>query len=131
MKIIACAAVLLVCVMSVPASAEQPFDGVKPLICATIQAVSCSPGEDCERGLPDIIGAPQFFRIDFAKKEVIGPLRTTQIRLMETNNVQITLQGFELGMGWTITLDRATGRTITTLAGREEGFMLFGACTSP
>ena len=131
MKMLACAVVLLVCVMTVPASAEPVFDGVKPLICATIQAVSCAPGEECERGLPDVIGAPQFFRIDFAKKEIIGPVRTTQIRLMETTPAQITLQGFELGMGWAITLDRETGKTVTTLAGREEGFVLFGACTSP
>ena len=131
MKMIACAVVLLACVVAIPASAEQAFDGVKPLICATIQAVSCSPGEECERGLPESVGAPQFFRIDFAKKEIVGPVRTTQIRLMETTPEQITLQGFELGMGWTIALDRETGKTVTTFAGREEGFMLFGACTSP
>jgi hypothetical protein len=131
MKMLACAVVLLVCVMTVPASAEPVFDGVKPLICATIQAVSCTAGEECERGLPESVGAPQFFRIDFVKKEIIGPVRTTQIRLMETTPAQITLQGFELGMGWAITLDRETGKTVTTLAGREEGFVLFGACTSP
>jgi hypothetical protein len=131
MKMIACAVLLLVCVMAMPAFAEPAFDGVKPLICATIQAVNCAPGEECERGLPESVGAPQFFRIDFAKKEVIGPARTTQVRSMETSSTQITLQGFELGMGWTIAIDRETGKTVTTFAGREEGFMLFGACTSP
>lgn len=131
MKIPACAVLLFVCIMAMPASAEQAFDGVKPLICATVQAISCAPGEECEKGLPESVGAPQFFRIDFAKKEVIGPKVTTQIRLMETTPAQITLQGFELGMGWTIAIDRETGKTVTTLAGRDEGFMLFGACTSP
>jgi hypothetical protein len=131
MKMIACAVVLLVGVTVLPAFAEQAFDGVKPLICATVQAVSCVPGEECERGLPESIGAPQFFRIDFTKKEIIGPKVTTQIRLMETSPEQITLQGFELGMGWTIALDRETGKMTMTLSGREEGFIVFGACMTP
>ncbi len=131
MKILACVIVLVACLMALPASAEQAVDGVKPLICATVQAVGCAPGEDCERGLPESIGAPQFFRIDFAKKEIIGPVRTTPIRLMETSDLQITLQGFELGLGWTIALDRETGKMTTTLTGREEGFIVFGACIAP
>jgi hypothetical protein len=131
MKMIACAVLLLVCVMAIPAFAEPAFDGVKPLICATVQAISCAPGEDCEKGLPESMGAPQFFRIDFVKKEVIGPKVTTQIRLMETSPAQIILQGFELGMGWTIALDRETGKIVATFTGIEEGFVLFGACTVP
>ncbi len=131
MKMIASLVVLLVCVTAIQAYAEQVVDGVKPLICATMQAINCAPGEECEKGLPEKVGAPQFFRIDFAKKEVIGPKVTTQIRLMEISPEQITLQGFELGMGWTIAIDRETGKTVTTFASREEGFVLFGACTTP
>lgn len=130
MRIVAFAFVLFVSVLILPAFAEEAIDGTKPLICATIQAVSCSPGEECERGLPESVGAPQFLRIDFAKKEIIGPKRTSQIRLMDKSNEQITLQGFELGMGWVLALDRLTGKAIITFAGRDEGFVIFGACTT-
>ncbi len=56
------------------------FDGSKQLICATVDAHACDPGEVCLRGLPDDVGVPRFMRIDFAKKTIAGPKRTTQIR---------------------------------------------------
>jgi hypothetical protein len=68
-------------------------------------------------------------RIDFSRKEIIGPKRTTPIRLMEKTDRQLTLQGFELGMGWTFVLDRTTGKMAVTLIGRETAFVVFGACT--
>jgi hypothetical protein len=112
------------------AVAEDAFDGTKTLLCATVEAHDCTPGEQCDKGLPDDIGAPQFMRIDFGKKEIIGPKRTTQIRHIEKNEEQLTLQGLELGMGWTLALDRVTGKMTVTLAGRESAFVIFGACTS-
>ena len=132
MKILACTAVLLFlfCALTLPALAEEAIAGTKPLICATIQAVSCAPGEECERGLPESIGAPQFLRIDFVKKEIIGTKRSTQILFMEKSDEQITMQGFELGMGWALAIDRASGKAGLTFANREEGIVIFGACTA-
>ena len=130
MKIIVGALVLLLCALTVPVLAQEAIDGTKPLICASLQAVSCAPGEECERGLPESIGAPQFLRIDLAKKEIIGPKRTAQILFLEKSDEQITMQGFELGMGWTLAIDRATGKAIITFANREEGIVIFGACTA-
>ena len=131
MKTIACVVLILISLPVMPALAQETFDGIRPLICATIQAISCSPGEECERGLPESVGAPQFLRIDFEKKEIVGPKRTTQIRSIEKSNEQITLQGFELGMGWALALDRVTGRATITFAGKDEGFIIFAACTTP
>ena len=54
------------------------FEGTKPLPCASVEAIDCNPGEKCESGIPEMIDAPQFLRIDFAKKEIIGPLRTAK-----------------------------------------------------
>jgi hypothetical protein len=130
LKIIVGALVLLLCALTVPVLAQEAIDGTKPLICASLQAVSCAPGEECERGLPESIGAPQFLRIDFAKKEIIGPKRLAQILFLEKSDEQITMQGFELGMGWTLAIDRATGKAIITFANREEGIVIFGACTA-
>ena len=76
------------------------------------------------------MGAPQFLRIDFAKKEIAGPKRTTVIRMMEKNDDQIVLQGYELGLGWTFAIDRATGDMRITFAGGNSSFIIFGACTA-
>ena len=131
MKILIYTVILLLCALTVPVFAEEAIDGTKPLICASMQAVSCAPGEECERGLPESIGAPQFLRIDFVKKEIIGPKHSAQILFMEKSDEQITMQGFELGMGWTLAIDRATGKAVITFANREQGIVIFGACTAP
>jgi len=107
----------------------EDYDGTKPLLCASVEAIICEPGEPCEKGLPEGIGAPQFMRVDFSRKELIGPKRTTAIRLMEKTDEQLTFQGFELGMGWTFALNRTTGKMAVTLIGREAAFVVFGACT--
>lgn len=128
MKVVVCAIIMVLCAMAVPIFAEQTIDGKEPLICAGMEAISCGRGENCEKGLAEDIGAPQFMRIDFVKKEVIGPKRTSPIKQIEMDDAQITLQGFELGMGWTIAIDRSTGNTSTTLVRRDEAFVVFGAC---
>ncbi len=48
-------------------------------------------------------------------KEIIGPKRTTAIRLMEMTDGQLTPQGFEFGMGWTVGIDRTSGKMMATL----------------
>src|SRR4030042_3816539 len=113
-----------------PAFAEDVFDGTKPLLCASIEALDCDPGVTCERGIPEIMGAPQFLRIDFAKKEIAGPERTAKIRSMEKDDAQIVLQGYEIGLGWTLAIDRVTGNMRITFAGGNSSFIIFGACTS-
>jgi len=105
------------------------FDGSKPLLCATIEAHGCDAGEQCLRVLPHRVGLPQFLRIDFAKQAIIGPKRTTPIVSIERSPGQMLLQGTELGLGWTVALDTASGRISATLVNREVAFAMFGACT--
>jgi hypothetical protein len=122
----ALAAFLCFASMSVQAA---DFDGSKVLICATIEAHECDPGENCLRSLPAELGAPQFLRIDVAKKTILGPVRTTSIRFVDTGPAQTLLQGDEFGYAWTIALDSATGSFTLTLVNYEESLVLFGACT--
>jgi hypothetical protein len=112
------------------AAADSMFDGIKPLICASREVVDCTPGETCDKGLPEEMGAPVFLTIDFAKKDITGPKRTSRITLIEKTDAQITLYGFEIGMGWTTVIDRETGRMTATLAGKDQAFIIFGACTA-
>ncbi len=113
-----------------PVYAEDVFDGTKPLLCASIEALDCDPGTECERGIPEVMGAPKFVRIDFAKNEISGTERTTKIRSMEKDDDQIILQGYELGLGWTLALDRETGNMRITFARWDASFIIFGSCTS-
>jgi hypothetical protein len=130
MRIIAGLILFGLCVAVSPAFAEDVFDGTKPLLCSSIEALDCDPGVVCERGIPEIMGAPQFLRIDFAKNEIAGPLRTTKIRSMEKDDDQIVLQGYDIGLGWTLAIDRVTGNMRITFAGGDAAFIIFGACTA-
>ena len=105
------------------------FDGSKLLICAPVEAMDCVAGEACTRGRPDDIGAPAFMRIDFAKKAIVGPKRTSPILFMEKSESQLVLQGTELGHAWTLALDRSDGKIAATLVDRTGVFVLFGSCT--
>jgi hypothetical protein len=130
MKSLICLFVVGLLFFSLPAWAAEDFDGTKTLLCASVEAIGCEPGESCEKGLPESFGAPQFMRVDFGKKVIVGPKRTTEIRLMEKSDDQITLQGSELGFGWAFILDRETGKMTVTLAGMDSAFVIFGACTT-
>ncbi|MFM0198969.1 hypothetical protein PQR53_03695 [Paraburkholderia fungorum] len=114
--------------LTVLSASAAPVDGSKPLLCATIDAHDCDAGELCLRALPAELGAPQFLRIDFAKKTVVGPERTTAIRFMDSGPEQILMQGTEMGFAWTIALDKAEGTMTVTLVNHEDTLVLFGAC---
>ncbi|OAJ63060.1 hypothetical protein A6V36_19655 [Paraburkholderia ginsengiterrae] len=105
------------------------FDGSKPLLCATIDAHFCNIGEVCFRTLPEILGAPAFVHINFAKKTIVGSQRSTAIRYMEAGENQLLMQGTELGYSWSIALDTKSGGMSATLVNREDVFVLFGTCT--
>lgn len=105
------------------------FDGSRRLLCATAEARDCVSGESCFGGLPDDVGAPVFLQIDFEKKAIAGPKRTTPIRLMEQDERQLLLQGTELGYAWVFALDRTSGKFSASLTDLEGAFVLFGSCT--
>src|ERR1041384_3085369 len=65
------------------------FDGSKPLMCATIEALDCVPGQSCTKGRASEMGAPPFMRIDFTNKTIGGVKRTTQILSMDKTEDQI------------------------------------------
>ncbi len=120
--------VVLVMITFGTASARD-FDGSKLLICAPVEAMDCASGEECLKERPEDIGAPNFLRIDFAQKAIVGPKQTTPILFMDKSDTQILLQGKEHGYGWTLVLDQESGAMIVTLANREGAVVLFGSCT--
>jgi hypothetical protein len=121
-------AAAMLCTVGLSAEAAD-FDGSRLLICAPVEAKSCSPGEACSNSTPGTVGAPAFVRIDFERQVVIGPKTTTPIKVMEKGESQILLMGTELGFGWTMVLDQDSGELSATLSDRDGTVVLFGSCT--
>jgi hypothetical protein len=121
-------AIGLLCAVAMSAKAAD-FDGSRLLICAPVEAKSCSSGESCSNSTPGAIGAPAFVRIDLDKQVIVGPKSTTPIKLMEKGESQILMMGTELGFGWTMVLDRESGELSATLGDRDGIVVLFGSCT--
>src|SRR5262245_29594486 len=107
------------------------FDGSKPLLCATVEAHECAANESCTSGTPSKLGAPAFLRVNVAKKEIAGPQRSTPIKTIETTDEQLLLNGTELGLGWTLAIDRKTGAMTATMVDADAAHVLFGSCTVP
>jgi hypothetical protein len=120
--------VVLALITGVTASAGD-FDGSKPLICAPVEAMDCAAGEGCPKERLEDIGVPNFLRIDFAQKAIVGPKQTSPILFMDKSDIQLLLQGKEHGYGWTLALDQESGAMTITLVNREGATVLFGSCT--
>ncbi|KVP44325.1 hypothetical protein [Burkholderia ubonensis] len=106
------------------------FDGSKRLLCATIEAHACDPGLPCARALPADLGAPKFVSIDFVKKTIAGPSRSSPIQFMEKGQTQVVMQGTELGVAWTLVLDTRDGTITASLVNRNNAVLVFGNCTA-
>ena len=111
------------------------FDGSKPLACAVIEAIACAPGEGCKKGWAEDLNLPQFLTVDFGKKLISGDRPNEGGRLeaaimaRTTQDGSIILQGAQNGRGWNLTLEERNGRMTVAAAGKDGGFVLFGACT--
>ena len=68
-------------------------------------------------------------RIDFTQRRVVGPKRSSAIESITADENQLLLQGVELGYAWSISLNLQTGKTVSSLVGKDVAFVLFGACT--
>lgn len=116
------------------AANAEGFDGSQPLICASMEAYDCGPGEDCLRGTAESIDAPQFIRLDFEQKMARATLangeeRTAKIESLTQEEGKLILQGVQRGLGWSMTIVQENGAMTLTAAGDRMAFVIFGACT--
>jgi hypothetical protein len=116
------------------------FDGSRPLVLALFSVQECAPHRDCQAVDVEEAGLPRFLRIDFAGKVIRraegteeGP--TSAIERQESVGGFLHLQGAEEGrenmaggFGWSLAIDQENGRAVLTAAGKETGFVAFGAC---
>ena len=117
------------CAVALPALSAD-FDGSKPLICVAIEANDCALGTDCQKGLAENLNMPQFIRLDFSKKTMGASGRSSPIQHQVREGGMLVMQGFENYRAWSITINETTGKLVGAIAGDQEGFLIFGACTT-
>ena len=133
---------LAVCVFFLPLTSHAgTFDGSQKLLCAPQLAIECGPDGKCQQAMAASVNLPNFFMIDFSKKELtsIGELenkRTSKIKSMEFLDNKLFLQGADDGiknvrdgLAWSMSISQDTGRLVISAAGGNEAFVVFGACT--
>ncbi|MDJ0941948.1 MAG: hypothetical protein QNJ30_00665 [Kiloniellales bacterium] len=126
--------VLAALLLASHAARSEGFDRSNPVICASVDSLSCAPGEACQAATTEALNIPQFFRIHFAEKVVKaerpdGEERTSEIRSIDELENELILQGTQGGLGWSLTIARATGKMSLSAVGDEVAFVVFGACT--
>lgn len=116
------------------ASAEG-LDGSRSMVCAAVSVVACGDAHVCYHGLAKQFDLPEIMVVDMSAKQVRGTAESgfkqdSPIRHSESTGSQLVLQGVENGHGWSMAIDRATGRMATVLSGELASYMIFGTCTA-
>lgn len=113
------------------------YDGKSNLVCAATAAVVCSESVVCREGATRAFELPEFMHVNFQSKVVHARTAdATTIKVespilnMHASERSLVLQGFENDQGWTLSVDRKTGRMTTTISGGAATIMVFGVCTA-
>jgi hypothetical protein len=114
------------------AAQAEGLDATKELSCALAEAAECDEAARCSEVSLTDIALPELVRVDFAGKQLSSPdrQRTSPIHSVEVLDAVIVLQGQENGRGWTLVVERVTGRLSGTVTGTEGVFVLAGGCTA-
>jgi len=129
MRFIASAPIVLLLAVSGTAIAAD-FDGSVPLSCTAAKANDCLPtGGACKVVKPESDTAA-VFSIDFAKKEVRSPFRTTLLAVQHSSDSEksLVLQGTDRSNAWTARIDKTTGAMTITVADSKGALVAFGQC---
>lgn len=110
----------------------QEIDASQPLRCALAEAAECDEMAECSDVTLEQIELPGELRVDFAAKQLVSSdgQRTSPILAVEAQGAVVVLQGHQNGRGWTMVLERATGRLSATIATLEGAFVLAGGCSA-
>jgi hypothetical protein len=117
--------------------AAGAFDGSDALVCSFGQVVECDAGSPCRVVSHESVDAPDFVKLDFRKKQIVS---TTAGEDSAADDINVTdlggfliIQGAQGGgqgdsLGYSLSIDQATGRMVAAGAGENAGFVIFGAC---
>jgi hypothetical protein len=121
--------------LSAAGALAQGLDGSRNMTCAAVSVVACGDAHVCYHGLAKQFGLPEIMVVDVNKKLVRGTAESgykqdSPIKHSETTGSQLVLQGVENGHGWSMAIDRTSGRMATVLSGELVSYMIFGTCTA-
>ena len=117
------------------------FDGSKPVICAPVKVVECTPEGGCQEVTAESVGVPQFMSVDLDQKTItsVGKRdgnRKSVIQRIEDMDGRLILQGVDEGIrdlrdsvAWSAMLSKETGKFVVTASGDQVAFIVYGACT--
>ena len=123
--------------VTLPAIAQE-LDTSKLILCAIRDVHECVDGTQCQEVLHEEVSAPTFLRINMRKKEVIVTDERPPSKIEHTGEVEgrIVMQGIEDGhadrpdgVGWTLSIEKATARMVISAAAAQAAIIGFGSCT--
>ncbi|MBL4543363.1 MAG: hypothetical protein JKP97_16480 [Rhodobacteraceae bacterium] len=103
-------------------------------LCATEQAISCTPYEQCDRSLPGAMNLPLLMKVDIGMSEIVsmrtaGEERTSKIATIAETDEAMLIHGADSHRPWVLQIDKSSGRFTGTIAGNSVAFVLFGECS--
>jgi len=117
------------------------FDGSKTLLLATQKGFECTSKYGCEEVSLEDLNLPSFYMINFKNKEITatpesGIEEVSKIERMESYDGMLLIQGaedgyegVEDGVGWTVSIQKDSGKAVLSGSMPEAGFIVFGVCT--
>lgn len=126
------------------ASADDDVpDAADLFACATQTLIECSAAGTCEETTHETANAPALIYVYLAEnyitgREPSGLVRVSEIREAKSVGDQLILQGNDLdeegrlgAAGWTMTIDRESGRMNMSVSADTVVFAIFGVCEAP
>lgn len=120
------------------AVASADFDGSEALICSFGQVIECDKESSCRVVSHESVDAPEFVKLDFRNKQIVSttagedsPADDISVTDLTTHLIVQGTQGSGQGdaLGYSLSIDKATGQMAAAGAGENAGFVIFGACT--
>jgi len=112
------------------------MDTNKIVLCAATEVQDCVATQGCERVQPEDVNVPTFMRLNLRKDRIEVGDKSVVIERSEEVENRLILQGAEDGsenrpdgVGWTISVNKDTGRFVATLAAEQSAIIFYGACT--
>jgi hypothetical protein len=103
-----------------PARATGKLSGAAPFVCVPTSVRECGNDGDCERGIAQSEGLPQFFSIDINAKTLGGGEKDRQSKIERVNRIgnKTVLYGADGERSWIVIINTHTGNLSSTVTGR-------------
>jgi hypothetical protein len=116
------------------------FDGSQSLVCSVDEGRQFYVGGQAGPFDPQRVGLPRAFVIDFERNRIVPTKesvvrRQTEIKRSEQIENKMILQGaddgiegVDDGIGWSLAVEKTSGRFVISAAGDKVGYIVFGNC---